>query len=97
MSSLVANDDAPVTYQHIVQPRIDPNPNLNPNFKLATMDDAKPMFSNKKKRKTSIEGNNITEVVDNIILQEPNVALVRKAFKKMVGFIDEKNEITFDL
>lgn len=98
MSSLVSIDDydgrlPPRPVQH----RIDQNPNINPDLKLAVMDDPKPLPTGKKKRKTSVDGKTVQEVVDNIIKDEPNVTLVRKAFKKMAGFIEEKNEIAFEL
>ena len=50
----------------------------------------------KKKRKTSVEGDSINELVLNIIKDKPNVIMTRKAIKKMADMIeDEKDDLEF--
>ena len=52
----------------------------------------------KKKRKTSVEGDTIGELVLNIIKDKPNVNMTRKAIRKMAEMIeDEREDIEFNL
>jgi hypothetical protein len=54
--------------------------------------DPKPIL---KKRKTSIDGDTIAELTNNIIKDEPTVALVTKAFKKMAEMLTEERDAEF--
>ncbi len=103
MNSLVSLDDY---YGHPKPPVLPtpprgtmPHPSSNPHVKLATAPDPKEIQVEKRKRKTSVEGNNIGELVANIIKDEPGITLVRKAIKKMAGFVEDKNEenMAFDI
>jgi len=50
----------------------------------------------KKQRKTSVEGDTIGELVNNIIKDKPSLKLVNKAFQKMVDILeDERDELDF--
>ena|SRR5689334_14023722 len=46
----------------------------------------------KKRRKTSIEGETVKELTDNIILDKPTLKLVVKAFKKMAEIVQEEKD-----
>ena len=48
-----------------------------------------------KKRKSSIEGDTIAELTNNIIKDEPPPALVIKAFKKMAEMLTEERDAEF--
>jgi len=54
----------------------------------------KDMFKEKKKRKKNeeIEGDNIPEIVNNIIVEKPNLKILRKAFRKIVDIAEEEKE-----
>lgn len=50
----------------------------------------------KEKRRKSVEGDTINELVLNIIKDRPNINMTRKAIKKMVNMIeDEKDDLEF--
>jgi len=65
-------------------------PIVQPETKLVPETIAPP--KQKKKRKTSIEGENITELTNNIIKEKPNLNVLRKAFRKMVEIVEVENE-----
>ena len=46
----------------------------------------------KKKRKTSVEGETVKELTDNIIQDKQNIKLVVKAFKKMAEIVQEEKD-----
>lgn len=54
----------------------------------------KDMFKEKKKRKKNeeIEGETIPELVNNIIIEKPNLKILRKAFRKIVDIGEEEKE-----
>lgn len=102
-NSLVSIDDY---YGHPKQPVLPqpprgtmPHPSYNPHVKLAIESDPKEIQVEKKKRKKSIEGENIPDIISNIIKEKPGNAMVRKAFKKMASIVEEKNDekISFDI
>jgi len=46
----------------------------------------------KKKKNEDIEGDTIPEIVNNIILEKPNLKILRKAFIKIVSISEEEKE-----
>ena len=60
------------------------------------MPDIEKAIKFKNKRKTSIEGDTIGELVNNIIKEKPSIKLVSKAFQKIVDILeDERDQIDF--
>ena len=92
MDSLVPNFEPkrlpPVHYK-------DQNPNINPNIKMAPI--ITPMVKERKKKSTEIVGETIPEIVNFVIQEAPNVAVVRKAIKKMILLVEDFNDVNFDL
>ncbi len=70
---------------------------VQPGF-VQPLKEAKPLVIVKpepRKRKTSIEGDTITELTGNIIKDQPSTALVTKAFKKMAEMLTEERDAQF--
>lgn len=54
----------------------------------------KDVFKEKKKKKKNeeIEGETVPELVNNIIIEKPNLKILRKAFRKIVDIAEEEKE-----
>jgi hypothetical protein len=54
----------------------------------------KDIYKEKRKRKKNeeIEGNTIDELVQNIILEKPNLKILRKAFQKIIDIVEDEKE-----
>lgn len=46
----------------------------------------------KKKKNEEIEGDTVPEIVENIIIEKPNLKILRKAFKKIVEIAEAEKE-----
>ncbi len=72
-------------------------PAPQPGF-VEPLKDAKPLVMVKpepRKRKTSVEGETVEELTENIIKDQPSIALVTKAFKKMAEMMTEQRDLEF--
>lgn len=59
---------------------------------ILVKDEFKQKPKTRNKRKTSVEGDTIPELTNNIIKDKPSVKLVRKAFRKMSEIAEEQRD-----